>query len=346
MPQFRTSEVGALCEEVGRYGHAENPLLAQHYSLGGYYPVTDFTSVIATWLRTGSSMAVEELWSRITANGDAERAMLRMAIGANVIPDFGFDDETAAEVKAVHLLGSRLSLYATGHDPVTFQVGRVLATRLASIVWSPSPEVLLHLRAGAETEALVIPGHDPPGRKKELSDAAVAALLAPQSESDRNLGEWMQRLTPMARLVVADYCQRDRGNLRPELYYGDRQYGSCAPINLAFVRWIGCFEAANDRTDVPHLMTKGHLANALRGAGFSVKPSWSKAELVAEVRRHDGLLSAIFAEHFPEHCAPSREWDVALRKWAARCQALPPIALAILKTLASQSSRVRLGGKP
>jgi hypothetical protein len=344
MLQFRTPEVAALYEEVGRYGHAENPFLAPHYSIGGYYPVTDFTSVIAVWLQTECWQAIGELWTRITTNWDRERAMLQMAMAANVIPELCLDDETAAEAKAVYLLGSRLSLYATGHDPVTFQVGRLLASRLASILWEPPAEVLRHLRAGAETEARVIPGYDPPGRKRELAEAAMAALLTPLSESDRNVGEWMLRIPPMARLVVADYFERDRGSLRPELYYGERHYGNCATINRAFVKWVGCFDAANDATEVPHLMSKAHLATALHGAGVAVKPSWSKVKLIAEARRHEGLLSSIFAEHFPDVCVVKPEWNAPLRRWAERCRALPPIALAILKSLALQSSRVRLGG--
>jgi hypothetical protein len=89
-------------------------------------------------------------------------------------------------------------------------------------------------------------------------------------------------------------------------------------------------------------MTKAHLAKALRQAGFPAKQSWAKSDLIARVRQQDGLLSAIFAEDFPDWCVPKPEWEAALRKWAARCQALPPIALAILKSLAMQSSRMQI----
>lgn len=342
MPRFRTPEVAAIFEEVGKYGHAENPFLDASYSLGGFYPVTDFTQTIAEWLLQGRTAAIGELWSYLTSNGPAEQAMLRMAMAANVIPELGLDDETAAEVKAVHVLGSRLSLYATGHDPVPFEVGRVLGTRLASIEWSPPAETLAHLRKGAEIEALVIPDFDPPERKRMLAEQAMGALLTPLNEADHNLGLWMQRIPPMARLVIADYFHDEKNHLRPQLFYGDRTYGCCAPINVRWISWVGCFEPPGDDADIPHAMTKDRLTAALRRAGVEVEKSASKDRLVAEARRHTGLVRALFAEEFSDYCLPKPIWEPALRRWAARSAALRPIALAVLKSLAMQSSRVRL----
>ena len=64
--------------------------------------------------------------------------------------------------------------------------------------------------------------------------------------------------------------------------------------------------------------------------------------MIAEARRHSGLVRSIFAEQLPEYCLPKSEWEQSFRTWASRCEALHPIALVILKSLAIQSSRVRL----
>lgn len=332
----------ALLEKVRAYGHVENPFLDPGYSLGGYYPVTDFTLTIAAWLRQSASEAISELWSLITADGVAERAMFRKAMGADVISDLGFDEDTCAEIKAVHILGHRLQLYEFGKDSVGFQIGRVLATRLASIDWSPPAATLPYLRAGAENEALVMPEIDPSGRKRDLAEQAIAALLAPRDERDRNVSLWMQQIPPMARLVIAEYFGSRGGVLRPYLYYGDRKYGCCAKINMQFVDWVGCFDFPAEDAEVPYAMMKQHLNDALVNLGVTVRRAAKKDELVKEVRAHDGLLRSIFSKHLPEYRVVKPEWKLGLERWAARAGALHPVALAILKSLALQSMRVRL----
>lgn len=275
-PRFRTPEVAALYDEVGKYGHAVNPFLDSSYSLGGFYPVTDFTQTIAVWLKKRRLAAVEELWSYLTANGPAEQALLRMALGANVLPELGLDDETAAEVKAVHLLE-----------------------------WKPTPEALIHLRRGAEIEARIIPELHPPSHKLILAERAMAALLAPLTEVDRSLGLWMQRLPPMARLVVADYFFEGRGKVRPHLFSGDRKYGCCAAINNRLVAQVGCFMTPGDDAEIPHAMTKERITAALLSAGVAMKKSVSKKELIIEARRHAGLVGELPPPSRPARIAGS-----------------------------------------
>jgi len=338
--QFRTSEVAQLARELGGLGHVENPFLDPRYSLDGYYPVTDFTTVVAQWITERRWQAIGELWTYLTSDGPAERAMLRMAMVASVLPELGFDEDTAAEIKAVHVLGSRLAMYEFGRDAVPFAIGRVLATRLASIEWAPSHEVASHLRRGAEVEALTTE-LDPPGHRRTLAERAMNALLAPQDDSDRNLGAWMLRLPPMARLVIADYFERGDGRLRPELYYGDRKYGCRAEINLRFVEWTGSFAVPPEDADLPHALTKEHLRETLHARGVTVKKSATRDAMIAVARTHGGAISSIYKTTLRLHRVASPEWEPSLRRWAERCRDLRPIALAVLKSLALQSSRYR-----
>ncbi len=335
---IRTAPVRALVDEFRAIGHELNPLLDAHYSLGGFYPVTDFTPVLGEWLAHGLIDEIADLWNQITSDHAAHRSTLSAAMAARVPREFGFDRETENELRAVHLLGSRLALYEFGHNAVPHAIGNIFATRLASIEWTIAPAVADQLCDAAEREALIIPELHPAGRKREMACAAMAAVRATFAEADRNVALWMQQIPPMSRLVIADYFQRGERRLRPVLYYGDRKYGCCGAINQRWIDWVACFEPPGDEAEAPHGLTKKHLREALDRAAISSPKSATREELLTLVRQRAGLLRAIFAEHLPEHCIPRPEWEVPLRDWASRCEDLRPLALAVLKPLILESA--------
>lgn len=340
-PAYRTAEMKALEAEVGRLGHAQNPFLDARYSIGGFYPVTDFTLVIADWLRGGRVEAIKELWCWITADRPADRVVLQKALAATMPDEFGFDEEMAAEVKAVHLLGQRLALYEQP-GAASFTVGRVLATRLASTEWQPPCALRAELEEWAEKEAVIVPEIHPPERKRLLAQRAMVSLSQSSDEPMRNVKGWMRQMPPMARLVISEYFHRADGRIHPELYYGERKYGCNEEINRQFVDWIGCFSYPPDEVPVPRAVTKDHLRDALARIGVKRPASATREALIAEARKSAGVLSAIYERDAREYRVVKAGWEASLTEWARRVHELPPVALAVLRPLAEQTARAQV----
>lgn len=323
--------------------HQNHPFLDPEYSPSGRYPFTDFTYEFAEWLRNGNIDAIEELWKYIAGTDHVERICLSKGLSADMPQEFGFDDETAYEAKAIHLLGTRQALCGTNPESATFVSSELFASRLACMEWMPAPEIHDRLWEGARVEANVEGGRGMKARKKEKADQAMQTLLNPITEPLSNAGQWLLRIPPMSRLVVADYFTRSwgSGKLRPDLYYPERCYGCCAAWNLHYIDYVNCFDWPGDDYLAPTGLTKKHMQEALRTRGVKISSSMKKDELFKICQQHEGVVSGLFRAHVPDLRKPKPEWDSPLRAWARRIKDIECVASAILKTLATQGLQGR-----
>src|SRR5579864_6637633 len=93
-PDFRTSEVAKLYEEIRPWCHTDFPFLDPKYSPGSNIPAIDFTPYITTWLEAGNEEAIIELWTYLTSDGPDAIYGIRSALSAR-LPSWIRISETA-----------------------------------------------------------------------------------------------------------------------------------------------------------------------------------------------------------------------------------------------------------
>lgn len=339
-PHFRTPAVSRLFDQLQAWSHPEHPFLDPNYSPGGYYPVTDFTTVVAGWIANRETDAIAELWSFLTSNGVAEKEILRRGLCVRVDARWCLDDESSAELSAINLLGLRMALQdnSLNRSSTARTTTDLFSSRLASTAWRPPIGMLEILRENAAIQADVEDGPQKRLRKRKQAEEAIEELMRDAGEDVETVGQWMVRIPPMARLVIVDYFTRDWGamSLRPDLYYGDRQYGCSAALNIHFIQWIGCFQEPTDEDD-PKGVTKAEFAESLQEAGINFKKSAKRSELEAVARCHLGLVASIIKKYSPKFVRPKSEWKSGLQAWVSRCQKLRCISAAMLTLMAENS---------
>lgn len=342
-PTFKTAAVSTLYNQVQPWSHPEYPFLDPEYSPGGYYPVVDFTSIVAGWIATGQTDAISELWGFLTNNGPGEIDLLRRGLAAQVDTRWALDAGSAAELRAIHLLGLRMALQDSSMNKsgTAHTTKELFASRLASTIWKPPTELLETLRDNAAIQADVEDGPHKRKRKMQQAEDGIIELMRDVAPELENVGAWMVNIPPMSRLVVEDFFLRDWsvGSLRPTLYYGERQYGCGVAWNLHFVQWLGCFAEPTDLDDLPSGVTIAALSEALRGVGIDFKKSAKRTELEALARKESGMISALIKRYAPEKVKTKPEWKDALLEWVSRCQKLRCIAGAMLALLSEKSLR-------
>jgi len=339
---FKTVAVSNLFTQLKPWSHQEYPFLDPNYSPGGYYPVTDFTSVVAGWVANGEFEAIVELWGFLTSNGVAEKELLRRGFCVRVDDRWCLDAESSAELRAINLLGLRMALQDNSMNrcSTAHATTDLFSSRLASITWRPPIGMLDILRENAAIQADVEDGPHKKRRKVEQAEEAVVELMRDVGNEVVTVGEWMIRIPPMARLVIVDYFTRTWGALalRPDLYYGDRQYGCSADLNLHFIQWIGCFQEPTDE-DEPNGVTKAEFSESLQAAGIHFKKSAKRSEMETLARSQPGLIASIIKKYSPKYVRPKNEWKNALQDWVSRCQKLRCISSAMLALMAESSLR-------
>lgn len=337
---FTTAEVAELRNEMAAWSHPEHPFLDPHYSLGGYYPATDFTMPVAQWLREFKLDAIIELWSFIGRTDEAGKFLLKRTLLTQIDSRWGIDHKSSAELLAINLLGARMSMQdnTLNCNATARVVTDLAATRLASTTWCPPSDLLEVLRNNAAREAIVEDGPDKLVRKMDLAKIAIEELVREVPTPVQTVGEWMVLIPPMARLVVLDYFTRGWGPkaLRPELYYSERQYGCCAALNLRHIQWVGCFEEPTDESDASKVQ-KAHIVAALERLGLKVKKSAKHAELIALAREHPGTVANLIRTHAPNHVSPKQEWLAALEGWMLRWRKLRCLAGSIISVANQQA---------
>jgi hypothetical protein len=331
VPRFRTPEVASLNEELRGWDHPDCPFLDPLYSTGSYAPATDFTSYIAQWLAAEKIEAVQELWSYLTPDYEAPRALLRKALRVHLLASIKLADWQWQELRAIHLLVLRMSLL---HGP---QDGAYLAGKLAAVVIACDPLALEPDGAQRPVRAAQSEVRDDSPCDGVRGRAGAALFSVEKTQAPLGIESAavapLKMVSPMVRLVVHDYCTRSwgEGMLRYDLYYSERMYGCSGKWNKHFVEWLGFFEPSTDDSRVPASVTKEMLRSELAVQGVQNKKSDTRASLVEKARQVPGLLASLIQQAKPEQQQLRAEWKDAVRDWAHRVNAVEAASKGLVK---------------
>ncbi len=293
-------------------------------------PATDFTLIVAEWLRNKRTDALKELWSLIAYDDASSGVALERSLLVKIPSWLAVDEVADSELRAIYVLGARAALIHFNF--ATSVLAELVATTLAS------SSVGIDRRHADQlidrTEGL---------QEKEDIRSSIAVAVSSRDEVEA-ASQKLRGIPPMARLVVYDYFFRGWGgkHLRPHLYYDHRCYGCSGALNSLAIDALGFFGSPPDSAEVPARVTKALLRTALEGAGFQVKKSDTRDQLIGLGRQIPGLIPRLITQVYPENCSVTPSWDPTVKRWAQRVRLLRPLSSEILS---EQGMRLLFGSK-
>ena len=281
-PSFQTQEVSKFYDSIRQWSHPEYPFLDAQYAPGSYAPAVDMTPFVTDCLMNGQYGAIGELWSFLTCRTEASLHLLQKAIKSKV-PDWLCLSSTAKhELKAINLLCLRAAFTSNQ------EVGHIGAIMAATVIGSRQlaflpayKEQMLRLTESETSKETVVGSlYGVAEGAKIALETAMSPLAAAEPCTDK-----LKSISPMARLVVADYVTRGWGQgLRFCLYYGERMYGCGVQHNQMYVDWLDFFAPPDDNTDPPAAVTKDVLRSGLEQHGLVSKKTASRKEMICMAR--------------------------------------------------------------
>ncbi|MCP5516230.1 MAG: hypothetical protein H7A45_03110 [Verrucomicrobiales bacterium] len=331
-PSFRTKDVAKFYDSIRRWSHPEYPFLDAKYSPGSYAPAVDLTPFVTDCLADGRHDAIRELWSFLTPRNTASDRLLKKVLGAQIPAWLCLSETARHELKAINLLLHRMAL--TSNQDVSY-VGAALAatvigTRQLEVAPDYGEEMLRLTKSETPKESLLGSVYGPAKGARIALDAAMSPLGDAEPCTDK-----LKAVSPMARMVVADYVNRGWGQgLRLSLYYGERMYGCGDEHNQIYVDWLDFFAPPEDNTDPPSAVTKDILRAGLEEHGIACKKTATRKEMVEAARTSSGLIKALILKADPGRKDLRPEWRHAVSAWAQRVKTITAVGAGVLKAVA------------
>jgi hypothetical protein len=334
-PSFRTQEVAKFYDSIRRWSHPEYPFLDANYSPGSYAPAVDLTPFVTDCLVKGWHDAIRELWSFLTSRNAASDRLLQKALSSEVPAWLCLSQAARHELKAINLLLLRMAL--TSSQDVSHVGAAIAATAIGSRQLEIAPgyyDQMLRLTKSETSKENLL------GSTYGVSEGARIALEAamyPLADAEPCTDK-LKAVSPMARMVVADYVNRGWGQgLRFSLYYGERMYGCGDEHNQIYVDWLGFFAPPEDDTEPPSPITKDILRAGLEQHGLACKKTASRKEMVELARTVPGLIKSLIVKADPGRKDLRPEWAPSVQAWAQRVKTIAAVGAAVLKSIAVTS---------
>lgn len=331
-PSFRTQEVAKFYESIRRWSHPEYPFLDASYSPGSNAPAVDLTPFVTDCLVNGRHDAIREMWSLLTPRGPASDRLLQKALGAEVPAWLCLSQTARHELKAINLLLQRMAL--TSSQDVSHVGAAIAATAIGSRQLEIAPgyhdQMLRLTKSETSKDSLLGSTHGVAEGARIALDTAMSPLAEAEPCTDK-----LKAVSPMARMVVADYVNRGWGQgLRFSLYYGERMYGCGDQHNQIYIDWLDFFAPPEDDTEPPTAVTKDILRAGLEQHGLACKKTVSRKEMVETARTVPGLIKSLILQAAPDRRDLRPEWRPPVTAWAQRVKTISAVGAGVLKSIA------------
>lgn len=335
-PSFQTTEVAQFYDSIKQWSHPEHPFLDANYCPGSFAPAVDMTPFVTDCLIGGKHDAIRELWSFLTWRNAASDHLLEKALSADMPAWLCLSTTAKHELKAMNMLLLRAASTSL-RDDVSILGAALAATAIGSRQLAVDAGWIEHLLDAARMETR---RDSPLGSTygvREGARVALEAAMSPLGDAEPCAAR-IKSVSPMARMVVADYVHRDWGKgLRYGLYYDNRMYGCGEKDNQAHVEWLDFFAPPEDDAEPPSTVTKDALRAGLEQHGVVCRKTSTRKELVSLARTVPGLLKSIVAQTDPSCRVLRPDWAPAVKAWAERTRIVAPVGAAVLKMIAASA---------
>lgn len=273
-------------EMVSGLGHPEYPLLDRDYSPGSAMPVIDFSPILKDLILENDWNMIHALVLEIGRDPHIAEATIKTFMHFKLSEYLDASPELLAELLAILILIYRIP--NTGHpDNVYWLRTRLFKNTLscneARINESARDLLLKRLRQDVARQRSETERKDL--REPTASDFESLEEELPQTSSCQRIAA----IPVTSKTVIFEALTNEWGassikRLRPQLSYGERQFGNNVSWNLHYVQWTELFVPPSNDVDISRLLSQEEIRTEAGRFSISLPKSYSRARMLQTIR--------------------------------------------------------------